>query len=105
MNVRINELKKGTRRGYKVRWLEDGKRKEGFRATKEDALALKIEVEERLNLGDGESYKKTSMTRKQVQDAEVAFSLSWAANHLVADSNPARAAIISQIQTPAPLAG
>jgi transposase InsO family protein len=53
MKVRINRLNKETRTGYKVRWTEDGKRKEAYRATEIDAEAFATEVRERL-FGDHE---------------------------------------------------
>ena len=73
MKVHINELKKGRKRGFKVRWHEDGKPKEAFRKDFKDALALQAQIRERLFGDSKEQYHKTYLTESQLNDAEAAL--------------------------------
>ena len=73
MKVHINELKKGRKRGFKVRWHEDGKPKEAFRKEFKDALALQAQIRERLFGDSKEQYHKTYLTESQLNDAEAAL--------------------------------
>lgn len=45
MKVHINELKTGSKKGYKVRWTAEGKPKEKFRKNRNDNLASKMKIE------------------------------------------------------------
>jgi hypothetical protein len=73
MKVHINELKTGSKKGYKVRWTAEGKPKEKFRKNYDDALALKIEIEETIFGDSEETYRKTFLTSEQLRDAEAAI--------------------------------
>jgi site-specific recombinase XerC len=73
MKVHINELKKGRKKGFKVRWHEDGKPKEAFRKEFKDALALQAQIRERFFGDSKEQYHKTHLTESQLNDAEAAL--------------------------------
>ncbi|MGC6505983.1 MAG: tyrosine-type recombinase/integrase, partial [Coraliomargaritaceae bacterium] len=58
--------------GYKVRWWHNGKRKEAYRKSYEDALALQCDLKERLFFGSCESFRKTHLSDGELKDAEAA---------------------------------
>lgn len=67
-------LKTGSKKGYKVRWTAEGKPKEKFRKNYDDALALKIEIEESIFGDSEETYRKTFLSPEQLRDAEAAMA-------------------------------
>ena len=48
--INIHTLSKGGLKGYKIRWWIDGKRKEAYHKSYEDALALKCDMIEKVFL-------------------------------------------------------
>ena len=72
MKVHINEIK-GKKRGFKIRWNENGKPKEAFRKEYKDALALQASIREELIGDNEEAYRKTHLTDSQLKDAEAAL--------------------------------
>ena len=73
MKVHINELKTGSKKGYKVRWTAEGKPKEKFRKNYNYALALQREIQESIFGDSEETYRKTFLTPEQLRDAEAAI--------------------------------
>ena len=72
MKISIHHLKRGHHVGYKVRWWHNGKRKEAYRKSYEDALALQCDLKERLFFGSCESFRKTHLSDGELKDAEAA---------------------------------
>jgi hypothetical protein len=73
--INIHKLSKGGLRGYKIRWWIDGKRKEAYRKSYEDALAFKCDVAEKVLFGSPKAFKKTHLSDSQLVDAEAAFGV------------------------------
>lgn len=72
--INIHKLSKGGLIGYKIRWWIDGKRKEAYRKSYEDALAYKCDITEKVLFGSPKAFKKTHLSNSELLDAEAAFS-------------------------------
>ena len=72
--INIHKLSKGGLKGYKIRWWIDGKRKEAYRKSYEDALAYKCDITEKVLFGSPKAFKKTHLSNSELLDAEAAFS-------------------------------
>ena len=75
MKISIHHLKRGNHAGYKIRWWHHGKRKEAYRKSYEDALALKCDITEEVLFGGQKTFKKTHLSDSQLVDAEAALTV------------------------------
>ena len=73
--INIHKLSKGELKRYKIRWWIDGKRKEAYRKSYEDALAFKCDITEKVLFGSPKAFKKTHLSDSQLVDAEAAFGV------------------------------
>ena len=57
--INIHKLSKGGLKGYKIRWWQNGKRKEAYRRSYEDAVAFRCDITEKVLFGSPKTFKKT----------------------------------------------
>ena len=71
--INIHKLSKGGLKGYKIRWWQNGKRKEAYRKSYEDAVAFRCDITEKVLFGSPKAFKMTHLSDSQLVDAEAAF--------------------------------
>ena len=74
--INIHKLSKGGLEGYEIRWWIDGKRKEAYRKSYEDALAFKCDITEKVLFGCQKIVKKTHMSDSELTNEETSFGIS-----------------------------
>ena len=64
--INIHKLSKGGLKGYKIRWWQNGKRKEAYRKSYEDAVAFRRDITEKVLFGSPKAFKKTHLSDSQL---------------------------------------
>jgi len=74
--INIHKLSKEELRRYKIRWWIDGKRKEAYPKSYEDALAFKCDITEKVLFGCQKIVKKAHMSDSELTNEETSFGIS-----------------------------
>ena len=65
MKISLHQLKQGNHAGYKIRWWRNGKRKEAYRKSYKDAVAIECNITEKVLFGGQKTFKKTHLSDSQ----------------------------------------